>query len=356
MLPLARNSKWSYSVHPTSECSNTIIPFMTSINHQEFLIAYESSNDILIFNVNNNEWTNMISNVIYSPRSQTLLFCPTSHKLVYIPISNRIEPLDLRLFSIKTQKQHRIKTLSNPLTAFCAVHTDDALHLIERKSPIFVTQHKHVIYSKNYQSKDEIEELGDHATSPMTAHLNYSTAIYVPLQRIILLIGGYDLWMEKLPGIWIYSELTKKWTKLPIEFNVYSMSAALTSDQKNIIIVGGLAKEGYLDSIYVLKVSEFWLGFILKKSLIKLPAEQRDPKIAITGGYKDQLLVTGYVKQTFATSEFNELLLPPVYIIQIMERYYNTETLHWMYTKRIENEIKRIHLTIPVRDILTNLQ
>ena len=89
--------------------------------------------------------------------------------------------------------------------------------------------------------------------------------------------------------------------------------------------------------------------FVIRKSSIKLPVKQTHPKIAITGGDKDEVVITGYVKQTFATSEFEELSLPPVYITQIIERYYNVGTLHWI--SKSENN----HFTICVKDILTNL-
>ena len=51
-------------------------------------------------------------------------------------------------------------------------------------------------------------------------------------------------------------------------------------------------------------------------------------------------------------AEFKRLRLPPVYIIQIIERYFNVETLHWIYHHDEDNQ----HFAIHVKDILNHLE
>ena len=151
--------------------------------------------------------------------------------------------------------------------------------------------------------------------------------------------------------------------------------AVLTSDERHIIIVGGgtalgiLRRNGedntietsdydtkgyttiYLDSIFVLEISDDD-EFILKKSLISLLEKERG-HVAITGGYKDELLINGYIKLLFKGSDFEGTSLPPQDIIQMIERHYNNpETLHWMYHKDDSNK----HFGIYIKDILGNLK
>ena len=78
------------------------------------------------------------------------------------------------------------------------------------------------------------------------------SAIYVPSKNMILLIGGVIInqrllingrlfWERKLFGMWKYCLLTKKTTKLDkIKFDFYNVALALTSNEKYVIIAGGL--------------------------------------------------------------------------------------------------------------------
>ena len=93
----------------------------------------------------------------------------------------------------------------------------------------------------------------------------------------------------------------------------------------------------------------------MRKSSICLPHKESSNIIntAITGGYKDEILVTGYVKCVFKMVEFKKLILPPVYIIQIIERYFNVETLHWIYHVDEDNQHFAIygHFSFKFREV-----
>ena len=113
-----------------------------------------------------------------------------------------------------------------------------------------------------------------------------------------------------------------------------------------------------VNSIYVLRIDDFDdpQGFTLNKSLICLPQKRLESSDIVnavkTGGCKDEILVTVYVKLLFKKEQFQELLLPPVYIIQMIERYFGVEMLHWIG----EIDYKNKHFAIRVKDILTNLE
>merc|ERR1712129_69926 len=79
----------------------------------------------------------------------------------------------------------------------------------------------------------------------------------------------------------------------------------------------------------------------LNKSTIKFPcasdtyssdAYSSDGNAVRTGGVdsKDEILVIGFVNDCFKQKEFDNLQLPPAYIIEIIAEWYSAEMIHWI--------------------------
>ena len=361
MLSL-NSSKWFQLNNPSTEC-NAI--YMTSINQHEFIIATQSENSIERFNINTNQWTKINCNVVYSEDEyrDLLSFCPRSQRLFVVrgnSYESKSKPnLPLRTLDIRSGKYIATQMKSHGLDmTFCNIHIDGRLHLIGGEPPL------HLEYNDDYQSFETIFDFRNDGA--IITRIYRSTAVYVPSKQMIVLIGGYDRFPTKFVGVWIYSLVKRKWRKLCIEFDIFGAEAVLTSDEQNIIIVGGQCamndgsqSSTNIDSIYVLGITDFDKAreFTLKKSLISLPQKRQefnkhDINSVITGGYKGEILVTGYVKLMFRMENFKELRLPSVSIIQIIERYLNIETLHWIC--HINNEDK--HFAIHTGELLSNLE
>ena len=357
-------SKWfQLNSRPTKH--NAI--YMASINQHEFIIATKSKKSIERFNIITNQWTTtQCDNGYYIDAYHDVIsFCPTTQKLCFVH-GNRWRERNakpLRTLDIKTGKYTEVKMKSDGLNSldlkFCNIHINGKMHIIGGEPPL------HLKYDDAYQSFETVFDFKKDKS--IHKRITNSNAIYVASKQMIVLIGGYDLWPTEFVGIWIYSLVTREWKKLSIEFNITGSEAVLTSDEKNIIIGGGKCAQDQsldskiVDSIYVFRVDDFDKPqeFTLKKCLICLPERRSNcsdtgiGKVAITGGYKDKLLVTGYVKLLFKMDEFKELRLPSVYIIQIIERCFNMETLHWIDDRFMDDHK---HFAIGVKDILTNLE
>ena len=179
----------------------------------------------------------------------------------------------------------------------------------------------------------------------------YGKEIYISSKRQILLIGGRHTrnreanmgqTMPKHP--WIYSLESNEWTKVEnVIFARMMFDAVLTSNQRYIVICGG----SFSESIHVLdmKTENEWQ---LRKSTIVLPKKEHC-KLLITGGFesKDEVLVIGYIRNCFQSKEFENIQLPPTYIMMMVAERYRAEMIHWIK----DNE----HHAIYLKDLLSSL-
>ena len=353
-----RTSKWIQLNNPPRQ------PYkihMASINQHEFIIVPETKKSIERFNIITNQWTSTKCDTAENHTDafyEMLSFCPTAQKLFSVSATRCSQNAKELYTTLGT-----LDIMSGQFTAtkikchglamkFSNIHINGKMHLIGGEPP------SHLKYDEDYQSFETVFDFKKDESFDI--RIGGATTIYVPSKQMIILIGAYDLWPKRFVGVWIYSLVINKWKKLPIELNTINAAAVLTSDEKNIIIVGGncvVESRAYstrVNSIYVLGISDFDKpqDFVMQKSVICLPNEE-SVNVAITGGYKDEILVTGYVKLLFKMTEFKELRLPPVYIMQIIERYFDVETLHWIDDDMDENTK---HFAICVKHILTNLE
>merc|ERR1712228_817357 len=115
------------------------------------------------------------------------------------------------------------------------------------------------------------------------------------------------------------------------------MDAVLSSNQRYVIIFGNLQR-----------IKNQW-----KIRECKIPSPQYydniDTKILRTGGIdsNDEKLVIGFIRDCFNQKEFQNIQLPPSYLMKMISEKYNAETIHF-----IQNNI---HWAIHLKDILAIL-
>eukprot|EP01084_Bolivina_argentea_P144955 254217_1 len=220
---------------------------------------------------------------------------------------------------------------------------------------LFANNHLHVI--RNYDSHwiGSIDNNTLHIVSKPTMQSSRfsGAAIYISSRQSILLIGGFNEY--GLPcDVWIYSLKTQKWNKINnISFKRFQFGYVLSSNQRYIILFGGWKyvsetdQDVEVDDIVVLDMKDD-NNWKLKQCEIKCPVFGTCYG-ARTGGCdsNNQILVNGFVKKCFKLKEFLQLQLPPVYIINIINKYFSAEMIHCIEDKD--------HYGIYLKQILSSL-
>ena len=182
-----------------------------------------------------------------------------------------------------------------------------------------------------------------------------ASTVYVPSQQIILVIGGEDDG-EMIGFIWKYDICSNKWSKVNgIKFDFWWTSAVLTSNEEYVVISGGLDEdyEG-IDKIHVLDIRNK-RNYVLRECSIKCPMNGHHPIIRSGGGLKDELLVIGWIKHLFNCSSFNDMALPPTYIMQLISMWHYQETIHWLEWEYRDDKKKANHFGVKLKSILLSI-
>merc|ERR1712154_389650 len=102
------------------------------------------------------------------------------------------------------------------------------------------------------------------------------------------------------------------------------------------IVAGGLDEnDEESDTIHVLDIRDN-NNYTLRKSSINCPKSGEHNIVGIGGGLKDELLVIGWIKCLFSSSQFIDLILPPLSLMQLIAMWYNQEMIHWIETQHDE--------------------
>ena len=145
--------------------------------------------------------------------------------------------------------------------------------------------------------------------------------IYVLSQNIMLLIGGGNRnWYcnkNRFNGIWKYEFSIARWSKIKnLSLNLYGHSAILTSNEKYIVIAGGYLNKIISNNIYILNISNPE-KYILTQTIISSPFPNKLYTLQYTGGIKDVLLISGWIRNILkevlfsnSTMVFNGIYFP----------------------------------------------
>ena len=171
--------------------------------------------------------------------------------------------------------------------------------------------------------------------------------IYVPSQNILFMIGGHDPSpnIDFSVGVWKYEFANNSWSKIKdLGCNLYGHSALLTSDQNHIIIGGGFEIEGESETIsnaiWILNIHPEKAKYVWRKSIVSSPFPDKLYHVQSTGGVKDKLLVTGWIRKIFKNNAFNGVPFPPLYLMEWMSRFYDEETIHCLLIDSANNRKK----------------
>ena len=330
--------------------------YLSPLNVHEFLIAsgfnFKDMDGIRKYNIHKDKWTEMMK----YPKKKNMHIedVTTDHKepksKIYLLESNDDRLME---FDINTKLLSNFKCNYGVGTDSSMVNINGVFHSIGGNDTGGAFNSKHrAINSDN----DERAIIHDFKQDGIEYLRNLST-IYVKSKQMILLIGGNDFYNDKMMGIWQFCLNENQWDKLEqLEFDYDTVSCYLTSDQKYIVIGGGCTLRGnYMDKLYVLDIRKD-NEYKLIESTIKLSSALQgnykgNYKIIGSGGIKDEILVIGWIKELFKTSEFKVLSLPPMYIMKWVSLWYNQEMVHFLDLNTCEHN----HYCIKLKHILNSL-
>ena len=160
-------------------------------------------------------------------------------------------------------------------------------------------------------------------------------AVFKSSNKSIILIGR---------DIEEYSVTTEKWSGFEMNLSLRcDCGTLLTSNQRYILVFGGWKRNDIL--VVDMKNDNEWE---VKRSKICCPLAG-ECIVSRTGGddSKDEILVIGFIRQCFESTEFDHLQLPPVYLMMIIVNKYSAEMVHWFQGTE--------HRGIYLKDILRSL-
>ena len=240
---------------------------------------------------------------------------------------------------------------------------------------------------KQWESKEVVlDEVTEMMAECLQRNHNVVSVVHVESQNIILVfIGTVDAdWQYIYRGIWRYEVATKKWTHIERfgrVFNFAFCDVALTSDEEYVVIVGGrplsadesnneIEMDG--DRIFVLDIrneNEYKLwntSIVADKSILNRRWFNQNNwghrcQITQCAPLRDDLLISGWVRQLFASESFDDMDSPPRVIRQLIGKLNGVEDMvHWillMNTKSKCNDpsmdaISARHHAMPLKEIL----
>ena len=325
------------------------------INNDEMVIKYQSDGHIYKYNTYKNDWIKIIR--CPSNFYRGILFLDTASKKLHSAHygSGKLsQKLMLTSYDIKNNRYTLRRygpfanTLSGIIPYLC--HVDGNIHIIG--GHICSTHH---VWNFN-KKRNEYKLI--HQFKFDKQNLMYLSLVHVPSKQMILMIGGSDIHnydkrnyseedKRRRIGIWKFCLISQKWTKLQFvgtDFKQANVRCALSSNEDFVIIAGGwdnIMEES--DEIFVLDLRDN-NQYKLRKSEIKCPQKGKCGLVTLGGGIQDELLVIGWIKDLFKTINFKHLSLPPMYLIKLIQSWYNQEMIHWLQPQE--------HYSIKLKDVL----
>eukprot|EP01084_Bolivina_argentea_P184469 318144_1 len=310
------------------------------LNGQEMVFVserfgnYTDCKSIYKYNVHHNEWKPFIDfPQDLKIQHHTITFHPESNKLYLAGQYN-----EMLIIDIKDKKFHKVSDKDYSSSFPILLNVNGSIHKIGGNGNA-----KHLIWNEDNNTFDEIF---DFEQEENVGTILAASAIYVPSKDIILIIGGIDESDNKMVGVWKYYLVKKEWQKVKgITFDYYLCPAVLSLDEEYIVFVGGYDKErNKVNIMHVLDIRDDD-NYILRKSAIKYPMSGHHKIVRSGGGLKDELLVAGYIKQSFKT-------LLSLDIINLIQMLYWQETIHWLQRKDIDDIKDQNHFVMNMKSML----
>ena len=179
--------------------------------------------------------------------------------------------------------------------------------------------------------------------------------VYVSSKQCILLLPNNTNRYCATPPTkypWTYCLKTQKWKQIRnVSFEDLShLEAVLTSNQRYVVIFAENASKRQTVSILDMKDDSEWK---IKKCNFNVPkrAHNNWGFVLRTGGIDshDETLVIGFIRDSFEEKEFEDIQLPPMYLMKLVEEKYSAEIIHIVFRDR------RKRWLIYLKDILDSL-
>lgn len=304
--------------------------FLLKLNEQEFILPADKE-----------EWNGLYKYYVHLDKFEKYFEYPENKKvreysLKFSAKQNRLygtgfyQPMFIiDINNGKFIEWKEIKSRTNTLKlehSICGqiVNANDEIHLI-----VGCDTDKHLVWEEGSRKFSQIYDF----KKLLFVHSELQM-IHVQTTQEIIMIGGYDNQHNTI--IWGYKIPDRKWQKIA---KIYSdiQSTALTSDEQYIIM-----SEGRL--IYALQINSKQLY----KSSLNGPWWAKHV-MTITGGLKNEILVIGWIKSLFKSTQFQSMEQPPMYLMKLIGAWYSQEEIHW-----ITKESGR-HFIIKIKHILLSL-
>ena len=142
------------------------------------------------------------------------------------------------------------------------------------------------------------------------------------LNNKLMIYGGcsYTIAKRLMDQICEYDVVRNAWNALRIAMPEHLYNFGCTSAIRNqyVLIFGGMSLRDRIDDIWIYSVKDQ----IFIKSKVKCPTKNACQALAINDARSDELTVFGFILNTWKTSEINNLIFPPRYLIKLNNKFY----------------------------------
>eukprot|EP01083_Nonionella_stella_P130294 395394_1 len=215
-------------------------------------------------------------------------------------------------FDLKRQLFHKIAEIDEFGPFPSMINTKDNVHITGSDGRTFVS--KHFIFNKNSKQVTENhsfeESLWGHAM------------IQISNKSIVIINKRSPSWYEYLlnDNKWIKSDINPS-----IKHAEFSVIVKSNNGQYIIFLGGQLNSLDSTNAIYVYDV----IGKCMSISSVKCPEENKLYKgIIVCNEKADDLLTSGYIKECFNASQFENVQLLPRYIVKLIRQWISNEKVH----------------------------
>ena len=184
---------------------------------------------------------------------------------------------------------------------------------------------KHLKWNRISKEFDVLHDLKE--------EVNWNKITHRQLVRIknkVFAFGGYLGLLGYDDQVVVYDIAANKWHKgtfrLPMKMCSFGCTKVLNG-QYVILFGGGTSTRMSTDDIWIYDVK----NTTFTKSKIKCPRTGQYMAFTISDQRRNQMEVFGYVRSQWLTSQIDDHLFPPEYLIKIIGKYYLTEEIHLFY-------------------------
>ena len=230
-----------------------------------------------------------------------------------LKLNQQMKPLEWDI-KIKLSKSSRIRTLNS-------IVVDNTIHIINMNDDNI----EHIVYNcKN----NNFVVLNNNLKHILNATQIEGAQLISASNNAILMIGGFQI-----TEFHEYNFINEKWLKLKIKIPhpMYNFGCTTIINNQYIAIFGGCKKreDDHLNWYYT---NEIWIYSVydktFKKSNVKCPKQDEYKAFTVNNKKRDEIITFGFIRDQWRQCSLNIQLLPPNYLIRLINSYYLNEWIH----------------------------